>query len=212
MYAKTFFYIFVLKKLYVQFLFSQSIFPDGSVSYNLGRVFSLDTDEHDNSSKVIQNFKESSKLNCSHAKYELLVSKKHETYCDAGTKLQWLRELRECALSGNKDALYEFVQNTVAEKSIDLKKSLKVAELSKALFRDCNHSRIDKLEQYQPKINSLMRCILIDWLAEVAYMKDMSHQVLHAAVNYVDHFLMTRVVERTKLQLLGISCLLLAAK
>ena len=52
----------------------------------------------------------------------------------------------------------------------------------------------------------------MDWLGEVAYMKDMSNSVLQASVALVDRYLKTRVVDRNKLQLLGITCLLVAAK
>lgn len=109
------------------------------------------------------------------------------------------------------EACFELV-NCIISNKVCKDAIININEISTGLFKDCKCMRIDKLELYQPKINSLMRCILVDWLAEVAYMKDMSHQVLHAAVNYVDRYLISRVVERTKLQLLGISCLLLAAK
>ena len=165
----------------------------------------------ENKDKINENFLESFEQRCSHAQFELLSSKRKHTLNDAGKSLQWVRELKECAATGNKEACFLLVNYIVSSKAYknDL---LNTNEISRSLFQDCKCMRIDKLELYQPKINSLMRCILVDWLAEVAYMKDMSHQVLHAAVNYVDRYLISRVVERTKLQLLGISCLLLAAK
>ena len=170
-----------------------------------------DDNEQNNKQKVKEHLEEAVNFNCSHAKYELLSTQKNQISTDAGKQLQWIRELRECATTHNQEALFEFVRcllsNYVCKNEIMNNK-----ELSRKLFGSCQCSKIDKLEQYQPKINSLMRCILVDWLAEVAYMKDMSHQVLHAAVAYVDRYLMSRVVERTKLQLLGIACLLLAAK
>ena len=165
----------------------------------------------ENKDKVQKYFLESFEHRCSHAQFELLSSKKKYTVTDAGKSLQWVRELKECATTGNKEACFQLV-NCILSSKMCKEDILNANEISRALFKDCQCMRIDKLELYQPKINNLMRCILVDWLAEVAYMKDMSHQVLHAAVNYVDRYLISRVVERTKLQLLGISCLLLAAK
>jgi len=52
----------------------------------------------------------------------------------------------------------------------------------------------------------------VDWLAEVAYMKMIANRVFQSAVNLVDRYLTMRTVDRNKLQLLGITCLLIAAK
>jgi len=168
-------------------------------------------DKEKNKEKVKDHLEKAVNFNCSHAKYELLSMQKNAISTDAGKRLQWFRELRECATTHNQEAVFDFVRCLLSNHSCK-NEMMNTKELARDLFGGCQCSKIDKLEQYQPKINSLMRCILVDWLAEVAYMKDMSHQVLHAAVAYVDRYLMSRVVERTKLQLLGIACLLLAAK
>jgi len=196
--------------VHTQMLAIKETHANGPVCYNIGKVLNLD-ESCENKDKINKNFLESFKHRCSHAQFELLSSKRKHTLNDAGKSLQWVRELKECAATGNKEACFLLVNYIVSSKAYknDL---LNTNEISRSLFQDCKCMRIDKLELYQPKINSLMRCILVDWLAEVAYMKDMSHQVLHAAVNYVDQYLILRVVERTKLQLLGITCLLLAAK
>jgi len=156
-------------------------------------------DKEKNKEKVKDHLEEAVNFNCSHAKYELLSMQKNAISTDAGKTTH------------NQEAVFDFVRCLLSNHSCK-NEMMNTKELARDLFGGCQCSKIDKLEQYQPKINSLMRCILVDWLAEVAYMKDMSHQVLHAAVAYVDRYLMSRVVERTKLQLLGIACLLLAAK
>ena len=144
--------------------------------------------------------------------YEKLLLEKSSANEDAGLKLQWLRDLHECALSGNLEASFELAHCFVANKYQEFVSSKKASEFCTSLFQTSFSLRNDKLEQCQPKINSMMRCILVDWLGEVAYMKSMTLQVLHAAVLYIDRFLTTHVIERPKLQLLGITCLLLAAK
>ena len=161
---------------------------------------------------MLDNLSISSESGCGHAMYEKLQIQKNVTMQDAGVKLKWFRDLQECAASGNMDAAFELCCYYSKNLDNDFVSSMQGSLFCRNIFQKCCGTKVDKLEQKQPKINGLMRTILVDWLAEVAYMKDMSHQVLHAAVNYVDRFLMSRVMERTKLQLLGITCLLLAAK
>lgn len=56
------------------------------------------------------------------------------------------------------------------------------------------------------------RYILVDWLFEVAEMKEFPSETVHLAVSLVDRYLQLRDVKRTKLQLVGISAILLAAR
>ena len=56
------------------------------------------------------------------------------------------------------------------------------------------------------------RYILVDWLFEVAEMKEFPPETVHLAVNLVDRYLQLREVKRTKLQLVGVSAILLAAR
>ena len=64
----------------------------------------------------------------------------------------------------------------------------------------------------QLDIDDSMRTILVDWLVEVADEFGLSPQTLFAAVNHTDRFLSTMSVRRTKLQLIGITSILLASK
>ena len=57
-----------------------------------------------------------------------------------------------------------------------------------------------------------MRAILVDWLVEVAEEYRLHPQTLHVAVSYIDRFLSEMSVQRGKLQLVGVTCMLLAAK
>ncbi|XP_057311775.1 cyclin-F-like isoform X2 [Hydractinia symbiolongicarpus] len=187
---------------------------DKVVCYNLGKVLNLDNENESNDIKAKENLSAASLMGFTHAKFEILLQEEKSVFAktDVGAQLQWFRDLQACAANGNTDARFKLCQLIASHNSEKFLCRFEAIKFSKALFRNSDCSHIEKLENYQPKINSLMRCILVDWIAEVAYMKDMSHQVLHAAVHYIDSFLMTRVVERTKLQLLGITCLLLAAK
>lgn len=64
----------------------------------------------------------------------------------------------------------------------------------------------------QSDINSPMRSILIDWLIEVADEYKLHDETLFLCVQYIDRFLSTVNVTRSKLQLLGTTCMYIAAK
>ncbi|CAK8691218.1 unnamed protein product [Clavelina lepadiformis] len=64
----------------------------------------------------------------------------------------------------------------------------------------------------QPEITSSMRVKLVDWLVEVQDEYKLQNETLHLAVAYVDRFLSEMSVSRAKLQLLGTTCMFLAAK
>eukprot|EP00761_Pharyngomonas_kirbyi_P014151 gb/GECH01014181.1/.p1 GENE.gb/GECH01014181.1/~~gb/GECH01014181.1/.p1 ORF type:complete len:363 (+),score=56.19 gb/GECH01014181.1/:1-1089(+) len=64
----------------------------------------------------------------------------------------------------------------------------------------------------QTEINSRMRAILVDWLNEVAQEYSLKRETLHLTVNFLDRFLSRRPVSRDRLQLVGITCMLIASK
>ena len=68
------------------------------------------------------------------------------------------------------------------------------------------------LEQVQRDIDCRMRAILVDWLVEVADEYKLVPETLHLAVCYLDRFLSVQPVARSKLQLVGVGCLLIASK
>lgn len=57
-----------------------------------------------------------------------------------------------------------------------------------------------------------MRYILVDWLVEVASMKNFSTLTLHNAVGIVDRFLMAHDISRSKLQLLGVAAMVISSR
>uniref|UniRef100_A0A0A9CVS3 CYCZM2W n=1 Tax=Arundo donax TaxID=35708 RepID=A0A0A9CVS3_ARUDO len=57
-----------------------------------------------------------------------------------------------------------------------------------------------------------MRAILIDWLVEVAEAYLLLPDTLYMTVNYINCYLSGNQINRQRLQLLGIACMLIAAK
>ncbi|CAN6296058.1 unnamed protein product [Urochloa humidicola] len=70
----------------------------------------------------------------------------------------------------------------------------------------------DYFQKIQEYISPKMRAVLVDWLVEVADEFKLQAETLHIAVSSVDRFLTMHVVTRDKLQLLGVTALLAAAK
>ena len=64
----------------------------------------------------------------------------------------------------------------------------------------------------QPDINEQMRAILIDWLIEVHLRFHLKYQTLYITVGIIDIYLSNKMIQRSKLQLLGITALLIACK
>ena len=64
----------------------------------------------------------------------------------------------------------------------------------------------------QPNLKWEMRGILTDWLIEVHNKFRLLPETLFLAINIADRFLSARVVSLSKLQLVGLTCLFIAAK
>lgn len=70
----------------------------------------------------------------------------------------------------------------------------------------------DYIETVQKDVTSLMRGILVDWLVEVAEEYKLVSDTLYLTVSYIDRFLSANSLNRQKLQLLGVSAMLIASK
>ena len=64
----------------------------------------------------------------------------------------------------------------------------------------------------QNDINEKMRMILIDWLIEVHLRFHLKEQTLYITIGIIDIYLSSKIIQRSKLQLLGITALLIACK
>ena len=68
------------------------------------------------------------------------------------------------------------------------------------------------MEDTQPHINEKMRSILVDWLIEVHMKFKLVPETLFLTINLIDRYLEREAITRSNLQLLGVSCLLIATK
>ncbi|XP_073059707.1 cyclin-A1-4-like [Primulina eburnea] len=87
----------------------------------------------------------------------------------------------------------------------DIYKHLKASEAKK-------RPATNFMERVQKDINSSMRAILVDWLVEVAEEYRLVPDTLYLTVNYIDRYLSGNVMDRQRLQLLGVACMMIASK
>nr|XP_011466716.1 PREDICTED: cyclin-A2-4 isoform X2 [Fragaria vesca subsp. vesca] len=87
----------------------------------------------------------------------------------------------------------------------DIYNNLRVAELSRRPFPGF-------METIQRDITTSMRGILVDWLVEVSEEYKLVPDTLYLTVYLIDWFLSKNYIERQRLQLLGITCMLIASK
>ena len=64
----------------------------------------------------------------------------------------------------------------------------------------------------QKDLNEKMRAILVDWLVEVHLKFKLRIETLYLTVNVIDQYLQIQQVNRSKLQLVGVTALLIASK
>lgn len=86
------------------------------------------------------------------------------------------------------------------------------------IYRNMNAMELDRrlsvdyMEVLQRDITQGMRGILIDWLVEVSEEYRLVPDTLYLTVNLIDRFLSGNYIEKQKLQLLGVTCMLIASK
>ncbi|XP_068431381.1 G1/S-specific cyclin-E2-like [Clinocottus analis] len=83
----------------------------------------------------------------------------------------------------------------------------------KMVDREQNYRHSKSFMQKHPTIRPRMRSILLDWLIEVSESYTLHRQTFYLAQDYFDRFMLTQDnIEKSMLQLIGITCLFIAAK
>ncbi|KAG4140471.1 hypothetical protein ERO13_D06G019700v2 [Gossypium hirsutum] len=70
----------------------------------------------------------------------------------------------------------------------------------------------DYIEKVRKDVSMSMRGVLVDWLVEVAEEYKLVSDTLYMTVSYIDRFLSLNPLNRQRLQLLGVSSMLIASK
>lgn len=81
------------------------------------------------------------------------------------------------------------------------------------LEKDKTYSKDVHMMDKHPYLQPKMRAILLDWLMEVSEVYKLHRETFHLAQDYFDRFMSTQInVNKSTLQLIGITCLFIAAK
>lgn len=79
--------------------------------------------------------------------------------------------------------------------------------------KDTSYTRNPSLFSRHPSLQTRMRSILFDWLSEVSEVYKLHRETFYLAVDFIDRYLsVERDVPKNHLQLIGITCLFIAAK
>lgn len=183
---------------------------NNSMLYSVGKILSLHEDGQ-KKEESLQWLKNAAKQGSCHAAYDLWKLRFCEGPMEPYSKLERLRELRDCAKTNHPDAQLTLALE-YAKGNLGGVTKTQVAEFTLQFVSRSRPLNSHKLFKFQTELNSTMRYILVDWLVEVAVMKDFPSQIVHIAVSCVDQYLMQRKVQRSELQLLGITCMLIAAR
>lgn len=68
------------------------------------------------------------------------------------------------------------------------------------------------IEKIQTDVSANMRGVLVDWMVEVAEEYKLGSDTLYLSISYLDRFLSMNILSRQRLQLLGVSSMLIASK
>lgn len=123
------------------------------------------------------------------------------------TKRKAFAEIRNKKKPSNKDTIETDIEESVlsvTEYAIDILAHYKKEE--KKYMPSPNYM------SFQEEIRWAMRTVLIDWIIDVHYKLNLLPETLYLSVNLIDRFLSLRIVTIGKLQLVGVSGLLIASK
>ncbi|KAK7352753.1 hypothetical protein VNO80_18181 [Phaseolus coccineus] len=87
----------------------------------------------------------------------------------------------------------------------DMYNNIRVTELKRETLTNY-------MEKLQTDINPSMRGILVDWLVEVSEEYRLVPDALYLTVNLIDRYLSTKFIQKQRLQLLGVTSMLIASK
>ncbi|XP_032316105.1 cyclin-F [Camelus ferus] len=181
-----------------------------SILHCLGRVLSLFEDE-EKQKQARDLFEESANQGCLTSSYLLWESDRKMDMSDPGRCLHSFRKLRDFAAKGCWEAQLSLAKACANGNQLGLETKAS-NEIVCQLFQASYAVSKQTVFSVQKGLNDTMRYILIDWLVEVATMKDFTSLCLHLTVECVDRYLRRRLVPRYRLQLLGIACMVICTR
>ena len=96
-------------------------------------------------------------------------------------------------------------------------KQFEMAEYAEEIYHYLQKIELDHIAKpayikAQPELNEKMRIVLVDWMIEIHQKFKLRSETLYVAVNLLDRFLEREKITKAKLQLVGVSAMLIACK
>ncbi|KAI5619045.1 cyclin-F [Silurus asotus] len=182
----------------------------GALLHCLARVLELSDDEKMRAEALVL-LDESSCCGSVQSSYLLWEKNRHMAIADPGRYLQFVRTLRDYATKGCWEAQLSLAKSCASGNPLGLEPQA-CAGLVAQLFLSCPSPPQHTGSPHKKGINDTMRYILVDWLVEVATMKDFSSLALHVTIGCMDRYLARCSVPKARLQLLGIACMVICTR
>jgi len=182
---------------------------DSKIQICIARILQL-LEEEDKQSEAVMHLQKAAGLGSPYASYLLWKCNYNDLDVDRATEIQALRELRDIASVGELEATLEVCRMYTKGKFGGIS-SNQAKLFVQDFYQQSKPSHIHSIYRNKELTHS-MRYILVDWLVEVAGMKDFSSQTLHAAVHMVDRYLKCHLISRSRLQLLGVAAMVLCSR
>ena len=117
----------------------------------------------------------------------------------------------------NEDFSYQYTGHVDDIDAHEVDNPLYVTDYVQDMYEHFRQQEIEKKVNphymlKQTYINSKMRAILVDWLVEVHLRFKLVPETLYLCVSLIDRFLSKREVTRSKLQLVGVTCMFISSK
>lgn len=174
-------------------------------TFCVGRTLALQGRSED----ALEWYRRSAEAGCGAAAFELFASTFDTGFTEEQT-LSRVQLLHEHAAPCNPSVLvalcHQYIQGNYTQSS---------RPHAIQFFQDvCRSAAFDKSSICQPDLDDKgkMRFILVDWLVEVVDLKAFSRDTLYLTISIVDRFLQRCTITRKTLQLLGIACMVIAAR
>lgn len=181
-----------------------------SILHCLGRVLSLFEDE-ERKQQARDLFEAAANQGCLPSSYLLWESDRGADMSDPGRCLHSFRKLRDYAAKGCWEAQLALAKACAHRSQLGLE-ARAASQTVCQLFQASKAVSKKRVFSVQKGLSDTMRYILIDWLVEVATMKDFTSLCLHLTVECIDRYLRRRPVPRHRLQLLGIACMVICTR
>ena len=165
----------------------------------------------EDNTEICQYLKDGADLGSGVAAFMLWEQTYDKMTMERGTELASIRQLRDLTSLGYLDAKLALCKYYARGKYGGISQQ-QAALFIKDLVQTTTPTNTQDCFLTSKELTPSMRYILVDWLVEVAGMKDFSSHTLHVAISMVDRYLKVHRTSRSKLQLLGVAAMLLCSR